>query len=81
MRRRRRRVEAWLAGHGRRRHASVFECRLDARRHSRLMAGLAERIDPRSDRVSVYPLCRRDLPDVLSVARDATPVDEGVLVV
>jgi len=54
----RRRVERRLLEHGERVQKSVFECALDPARLTRLRKELAAHIDPRSDSIRYYPLCR-----------------------
>ncbi|MCC7494697.1 MAG: CRISPR-associated endonuclease Cas2 [Fimbriimonadaceae bacterium] len=55
--RRRAKLAKALRGYGERVQYSVFECRLNARRHERLLARLRELLDPSEDHVRVWTLC------------------------
>ena len=55
--RRRARVMSALKNFGRRVQFSVFECDLDAARMAELRKSLEGLIDPRRDKVHIYPLC------------------------
>jgi CRISPR-associated protein Cas2 len=79
--RRRSRVARWLEGHGYRLHESVFECRLRPAAFHRLVQGLQQRIDPRLDRVALYPLCARDQPDIVHLAASRSAQPAGPVVV
>lgn len=63
--RRRRRLVRLLQGYGERLHESAFRVRLRPAQMTALQKQLARSVDARADRVTVYPLCDRDLPDAV----------------
>jgi CRISPR-associated protein Cas2 len=74
--RRRNRVARILEGYGERVQDSVFECWLDARRYRSVVARLTARIDPRTDKIRIYPLCGKDVADVLTAGSGQPPIDK-----
>ncbi|MDM7462563.1 MAG: CRISPR-associated endonuclease Cas2 [Tepidimonas taiwanensis] len=79
--RRRNRVARVLEGFGERVQDSVFECWLDARRYRSLVTRLSARIDTHTDKVRIYPLCGKDVADVLTAGAGHPPVDKDVPVI
>ena len=53
---------------------SVFECELDARQRARIQAAAEELLDPETDTLLIYPLCRR-------CARRVWVLGQGIAVV
>jgi len=54
-----------LENFGNRVQRSVFECRLDAQNLNELKTRLQQLINDTQDHVRYYPLCGKDLPQVL----------------
>ncbi len=73
--RRRTKVHRLLCGYGAWTQYSLFECWLTRRQLIELRAGLARLLDPDSDSVRLYPLCRSCVGRVETVgsARPSEP--------
>lgn len=69
--RRRRAVVRLLEGFGDRLHESAFRARLRPPQLGQLQRRLDRLVDDVADRVTVYPLCGRDHPDVVHLGIDA----------
>ena len=77
--RRRNRVAKHLETHGRRIQLSV--CLLDdpTIRPRALLAELGDLIDPKTDRIDLFPLCRRCLGSTEGVGRPLPPTSDGAV--
>lgn len=73
--RRLRRVSDELENFGQRVQRSVFECWLDEADRQALRARLRDVIDPAVDQVRFYPLCPKDLRNVVVDGPGAITVD------
>lgn len=72
---RRRRLAQLLEGYGERVQKSLFECHLDRRRLARLRREVHRCVDPETDRVRIYALCRRDARQVRHDGQGRPPRD------
>ncbi|MEW5892436.1 MAG: CRISPR-associated endonuclease Cas2 [Pseudomonadota bacterium] len=75
--RRLRRVAALLADHGQRVQESVFECELDAVALLGLRRRLLDEIEPGSDSIRYYPLCRHCLRGASALGPEGAPQAPG----
>ena len=74
--RRRSRIASLLLDYGQRVQYSVFECELDAARSTILRDKLAAMIDPRTDRIHFYPVCRACFGRAVSIGTPDPPPPE-----
>lgn len=79
--RRRRRVARLLEGFGQRLHESAFLLRLRQAQLSRLKRRLPPLLDEHADHVLIYPLCRRDQPDIVHLAASSAPALDSAVIV
>jgi CRISPR-associated protein Cas2 len=64
-----RRVARRMESAGTRVQDSVFHCRLTPSDHEALVKDLTALINIESDKISLYPVCTKDLPDVEFVGK------------
>lgn len=69
-------VSKYLKNHGYRVQKSVFECRLPEKKLQEIHNRLSQMIDPTTDSVRLYRLCKRCLWSVETLGRGSPP-DEG----
>jgi CRISPR-associated protein Cas2 len=68
-------IASEMANFGTRVQWSVFECHLDRRRLETLRQRLHRMIDPTTDRVTCYPVCRKDAAQIIIDGRGRVSAD------
>jgi CRISPR-associated protein Cas2 len=76
--RRRRKLAKLLEGYGHRVQDSVYECWLLPHQRNRLVARLRAAMHPACDKIRMYPLCGKDVADVLCCGLGGPPRDADV---
>jgi len=73
---RRTRIHDLLRNHGLRVQKSVFECRLPEKKLNELQVKLGNLMNPNTDSVRIYRLCKRCLFSVEAMGTGSLPDDE-----